>query len=216
MAAKLLDHRDRRVDRILEGLRHDLPHPHGLIARQRHGVGWGGGLDRLDARLWQEADPARVPVVHGVSPSSFTRTVRMALVEKGLAHRLEPARPHTPEQNERHPFEHAGKWVHYEPGDAESKINEMLVLRDPNQLSGKGNFGPLWPESWGSPWPRRAGAASTTVPPSPTRRAAIDSAREHVPIYARGCRRAPGIGRRVETQRTAAALAVGVREHFED
>jgi glutathione S-transferase len=73
--------------------------------RNRHGIGWGGGLDRLDARLWQEADPARVPVVHGVSPSTFTRAVRMALIEKGLAHRLEPARPHTPEQNARHPFE---------------------------------------------------------------------------------------------------------------
>src|SRR5262245_54810827 len=73
--------------------------------RNRHGHGWGGGLDRLDARLWQEADPARVPVVFGVSPSTFTRTVRMALAEKGLAYRLEPARPHTPEQNARHPFE---------------------------------------------------------------------------------------------------------------
>src|SRR6185436_7983945 len=47
--------------------------------RDRHNYGWGGGLDRLDARLWQEADPARMPVVYGVSPSTFTRTVRMAL-----------------------------------------------------------------------------------------------------------------------------------------
>jgi glutathione S-transferase len=104
-----LDFLERGAETELR-VRHELfPDP---TWRDRHGRGWGGGLDRLEARFWQAADPANVPTVHGVPPSSFTRTVRMALVEKGLAHRLEPAIPNTPEQVARHPFGRIPAFVH--------------------------------------------------------------------------------------------------------
>lgn len=42
--------------------------------------------------------------VYGFPLSTFVRTVRMTLVEKGLAYDLEPVAPHSPEIAERHPW----------------------------------------------------------------------------------------------------------------
>lgn len=43
-------------------------------------------------------------ILHGVSPSSYVRTCRMALDEKGVAYTHDPVMPQTPEQLERHPW----------------------------------------------------------------------------------------------------------------
>ena len=104
------------LDFVAHGAETELRVRHELFPdtrfRDLHNYGWGGGLDRLAARIWQESDPRNVPVVYGVPPSNFTRTVRMALAEKGLAHVLEPARPHTPEQAARHPFGRIPAFIH--------------------------------------------------------------------------------------------------------
>lgn len=43
-------------------------------------------------------------ILHGVGPSSYVRTCRMALDEKGVAYTLDPVMPQTPEQLARHPW----------------------------------------------------------------------------------------------------------------
>lgn len=43
-------------------------------------------------------------ILYGVSPSSYVRTCRMALDEKGVAYTHEPAMPQSPEQLARHPW----------------------------------------------------------------------------------------------------------------
>ncbi len=42
--------------------------------------------------------------VYGITLSTFVRTVRMALEEKGVAYKVEPVRPHSDEINALHPF----------------------------------------------------------------------------------------------------------------
>ena len=42
-------------------------------------------------------------ILHGVSPSSYVRTCRMALDEKGVAYTQDPVMPQSPEQVARHP-----------------------------------------------------------------------------------------------------------------
>ena len=43
-------------------------------------------------------------ILHGVAPSSYVRTCRLALDEKGVAYTLDPAMPQTPEQLAHHPW----------------------------------------------------------------------------------------------------------------
>jgi glutathione S-transferase len=43
-------------------------------------------------------------ILHGVAPSSYVRTCRMALDEKGVAYTHDPVMPQTPEQLARHPW----------------------------------------------------------------------------------------------------------------
>ena len=43
-------------------------------------------------------------ILNGVSPSSYVRTCRMALDEKGVAYTQDPVMPQTPEQLARHPW----------------------------------------------------------------------------------------------------------------
>ena len=43
-------------------------------------------------------------ILHGVSPSSYVRTCRMALDEKGVAYTQDPVMPQSPEQLARHPW----------------------------------------------------------------------------------------------------------------
>ena len=43
-------------------------------------------------------------ILHGNDRSSYTRTCRMALDEKGVAYTHDPAMPQTPEQLARHPW----------------------------------------------------------------------------------------------------------------
>lgn len=43
-------------------------------------------------------------ILHGVAPSSYVRTCRLALDEKGVAYTLDPVMPNTPEQQARHPW----------------------------------------------------------------------------------------------------------------
>ncbi len=102
-------------------LRHDL-FP-AATARDGHGKGWTACLECLDARLFAELDPRGKPVVFGVAPSTFTRTVRMALVEKGLEHALEPASPNSPEQDARHPFGRIPAFAH-----GELRLFESLAI----------------------------------------------------------------------------------------
>ncbi len=44
-------------------------------------------------------------ILHGVAPSSYVRTCRLALDEKGVAYTLDPAMPNSPEQLARHPWD---------------------------------------------------------------------------------------------------------------
>lgn len=46
----------------------------------------------------------RAVTLYGIPESTFVRTARMALAEKGIAYALEPRRPATPEMRELHPF----------------------------------------------------------------------------------------------------------------
>jgi glutathione S-transferase len=91
--------------------------------RERHAFGWGGGLDRLAARIWQEGDAHGRPVVFGVPFSSFTRIVCMALHEKGIEFSFEKAVPHSDEQRARHPFGRIPAFAH---GGA--KLFETLAI----------------------------------------------------------------------------------------
>jgi glutathione S-transferase len=43
-------------------------------------------------------------ILHGVAPSSYVRTCRLALEEKGVAYTHDPVMPQTPEQLARHPW----------------------------------------------------------------------------------------------------------------
>lgn len=66
-------------------------------ARDSHQTGWSSSLDRL---AWSALEPT----VYGSAPSTYTRTVRMALVEKGVPYRLESADFGSDALLARHPF----------------------------------------------------------------------------------------------------------------
>ena len=62
-------------------------------------------------------------VVYGFSPSTYVRTVRLALEEKGAAYDLEPVTPGSPEIESKHPF---GKIPAFRHGDVE--LFETLAI----------------------------------------------------------------------------------------
>ncbi|MGH7881209.1 MAG: SRPBCC domain-containing protein, partial [Candidatus Binataceae bacterium] len=72
--------------------------------RDGYNSGWtgeNGSFDKLDTFL---AKDAREIELIGSAQSSFVRIVRIACHEKGVAYRLTPARPHSPEVNAIHPL----------------------------------------------------------------------------------------------------------------
>ena len=72
-------------------------------ARDAHGQGWQSTLTRLTELLDPRGSAATLTLL-GVPASTYTRSVRMGLAEKGVAYTLEPARPHSPEVDAVHPF----------------------------------------------------------------------------------------------------------------
>ena len=71
--------------------------------RDSHEEGWGSSLNNLCDRIDARGQAATVTLV-GDPRSSYTRTARMALAEKGVNYALQPAAPHSPEVLAVHPF----------------------------------------------------------------------------------------------------------------
>lgn len=71
--------------------------------RDDHGQGWTSVFNRLVDYLDPDGTAGNVVVV-GSSISPYTRAVRMALAEKGVAYTLKPVAPHAPEADAIHPF----------------------------------------------------------------------------------------------------------------
>lgn len=72
-------------------------------ASDAHAAGWRSTLNRLVDQLDARGSAATLTLLGDVR-SSYTRTVRMALAEKGLACTLQPCAPHSPEILAIHPF----------------------------------------------------------------------------------------------------------------
>jgi len=82
-------------------LRHSgFPAP---AASEAHAVGWRSTLNRLVDQVDARGSAATLTLLGDVR-SSYTRTVRMALAEKGLAYRFQPCVPHSPQVLALHPF----------------------------------------------------------------------------------------------------------------
>ena len=71
--------------------------------RDAHAQGWGSCLNRL-AGLVDERGSAATLTLLGDARSTYTRTARMALAEKGVAYAFEACAPHSPAVNAIHPF----------------------------------------------------------------------------------------------------------------
>lgn len=72
-------------------------------ARDTHEEGWGSSLNQL-CDLLDERGQAATVVLLGDPRSSYVRTARMGLAEKGVKYTLQPHAPHTPEIFAVHPF----------------------------------------------------------------------------------------------------------------
>jgi len=72
-------------------------------ARDGHAQGWNSGLSKLVDATDVRGSAASV-VVYGNPRSSYVRSARMALVEKGVAYTLEPCAPHSDALAALHPF----------------------------------------------------------------------------------------------------------------
>lgn len=72
--------------------------------RDSHRHGWTSCLNRLVDRLDARGTAATLTLL-GDARSTYVRSVRMALLEKGLAYTHDPAAPHTPEIRALHPFD---------------------------------------------------------------------------------------------------------------
>jgi glutathione S-transferase len=72
-------------------------------ASDAHATGWRSTLNRLLDAVDERGSAATLTLLGDVR-SSYTRTVRMALVEKGLACTLQLCAPHSPEILAVHPF----------------------------------------------------------------------------------------------------------------
>ena len=72
-------------------------------ARDGHSRGWNASLNKLVESLDPRGTSATL-TLHGHPASTYTRTVRMAMAEKGIAFTLHPIGPHTPELLALNPF----------------------------------------------------------------------------------------------------------------
>jgi glutathione S-transferase len=73
--------------------------------REAHAKGWNSSFFALDAALAGRAKaPKAGPVLIGMAQSSYTRAARLAFFEKGVAHELVTATPHSAEVSARHPW----------------------------------------------------------------------------------------------------------------
>ena len=71
--------------------------------RDGHGRGWNASFNHLTELLDPRGTAATVTLL-GDPRSTYTRTARMGLAEKGVAYTLKPCAPHTPEILAVHPF----------------------------------------------------------------------------------------------------------------
>ncbi len=72
-------------------------------ARDAHAQGWNGGLSKLVDATNARGSAASV-FVYGDPRSTYVRSARMALAEKGVAYTLEPCAPHSDTLAALHPF----------------------------------------------------------------------------------------------------------------
>ena len=72
-------------------------------ARDGHRQGWNTTLNKLTEHLDPRGAAATITLL-GDARSTYTRTVRMGLAEKGVAYALQSCGPHTPELLEVNPF----------------------------------------------------------------------------------------------------------------
>jgi glutathione S-transferase len=72
-------------------------------ASEAHAVGWRSTLNRLVDQVDERGSAATLTLL-GDARSTYVRTVRMALAEKGVAYTLQPCAPHSPEILAMHPF----------------------------------------------------------------------------------------------------------------
>lgn len=68
-----------------------------------HEEGWGSSLNKLCDLLDARGQAATVTLI-GDPRSTYARSVRMGLAEKGVQYTLQPAMPHSPEIRALHPF----------------------------------------------------------------------------------------------------------------
>jgi glutathione S-transferase len=73
------------------------------LARDTHEEGWGSSLNQLTDLLDERGQAATV-MLFGDPRSSYVRTARMGLAEKGVQYTLQPLAPQTPEILALHPF----------------------------------------------------------------------------------------------------------------
>jgi glutathione S-transferase len=94
--------------------------------RESHRGGWTSSWNALDAFLSGHPKATTAgPVVMGDGRSTYTRAVRIAFFEKGVAHTLQPIGPQTPDILAHHPF---GKIPVLRLGDA-SLYESSAILR---------------------------------------------------------------------------------------
>ena len=72
-------------------------------ARDGHAQGWNASLNKLTELLDARGTAATLTLL-GDPRSTYVRSVRMGLAEKGIAHTLQPCAPHSPEVLAVHPF----------------------------------------------------------------------------------------------------------------
>lgn len=72
-------------------------------ARDAHAQGWSSCFNRLNDLLDPRGSAATLTLL-GDPRSTYTRTARMALIEKRIAYTLAPCAPHTPQILAVHPF----------------------------------------------------------------------------------------------------------------
>jgi glutathione S-transferase len=98
------------VETVLELLHSGFPTDQ---ARQGHNEGWNSGLNRLVEVVDPRGTQATL-VVLGSPRSTYVRSVRMALAEKGVAYEHQAVAPHSPELLAVNPF---GRMPAFRDGD---------------------------------------------------------------------------------------------------
>ena len=92
-------------------------------ASQGHASGWSSSFNRLNDLLDPRGSAATITLL-GDPRSSYTRTVRMALAEKGVAYSMQACAPHSPEILAVHPF---GRIPAMRDGEIELWESEAIV-----------------------------------------------------------------------------------------